>query len=214
MSILDRLRRLIASNVNALFESLTDPGAAIDELIGNMEDAARDAREQLKGALIEDKRAIKLQQATEASVAEWSARAERAVAASDDDLAKEALSRRHELQEQVQEIAADREKSSAHLREIERGLRELEAKIRMVKSRKETLKAVVRSRVKGGDAVDRFDRFVTDVDRREAEVELGNELGDMDKNMAAQDISARIDRLERDGDAEVRLQALKEKMKK
>ena len=214
MSLLERLRRLIASNVNALFDSLTDPGAAIDELISTMEAAAREAREQTKGALMEDKRALKLEQATNASIAEWTARAERAVTAGDDDLAREAISRRSELEEQLAEVVSARATAQGQLRELERGLRDLDAKISVVKSRKETLKAVMRARAVDDSAAARYDRIVTDVDVREAEVALGEELGDAAKNGKTRDVAERIAKLENNLDADARLAALKEKMKR
>ena len=58
-----------ASNINALIDSLSDPGSAIDELIANMDAASRDARARVKEALVEDRRAAKLQDSTRASVA-------------------------------------------------------------------------------------------------------------------------------------------------
>jgi phage shock protein A len=214
MSVLDllaRLKRLIASNVNALIESLSDPGAAIDELIANMEQAAREARQQVLGALTEDKRSQKLRAATERSIAEWKARAERAVQAGDDGLAKEALARCAELQEELVSIDADHEKSRAQISELEHGLRDLEAKIRMVKGRKETLKTVMRTRAQGGGAAERYDQIVSGVDAAEAENELTAEL---DESIKTEGVRQRIDRLEKDQDADARLAALKEKMKK
>lgn len=214
MSLLERLRRLIASNVNALFDSLTDPGAQIDELIGNMEDAARDARSKVKDALVEDKRAEKHRDAIDRSIAEWTARAERAVKAGDDHLAREALSRRTELEAELATIDGDRSKARVELDEMTRALRELDAKLQIVKSRKETLKEVMRVRARGDDAAARFDRFVTDVDAKEAEVELGRELGDTENNQATTEVRQKIEKLETDREVTDRLAALKEKMKK
>jgi phage shock protein A len=215
MSILDRLRRLIASNVNALFEKLGDPGHAIDELIGNMEDAARDARQNVKAALIEDKRAARQIEKLDQSIAEWSARAERAVKAGDDNLAKEALERRASIQAERDEAQAARDKAKTDLAALDSGLRELDAKLGAVKARKETLKTVVRARAqkqKGDSAADRFDRLVQDVDTREAENELDQELN-ADKAATA-GVKQRVERLQTDQDVADRLAAIKEKLGK
>ena len=214
MDLLTRLRRLIASNVNALVESFGDPGAAIDELIGNMEDAAREARQQVLQALTEDKLTEKRRAATEKSMIEWESRAARAVAAGDDHLAKEALMRAAELKEEIASIVADRGNAKEQITQLEAGLRDLEAKIGAVKARKETLKNVVRTRAKAGKdngAAARYDQIVAGVDAAEAENELSAELDEAAKTA---NVSQRIDRLEKNQDADARLAALKEKMKK
>ncbi|MEO6952738.1 MAG: PspA/IM30 family protein [Polyangia bacterium] len=211
MNILERLRDLIASNVNALLDSLTDPGAAIDELIANMEAAAREARTHVKDALTEDKRAARLRETTERSVAEWQARAERAVKAGDDGLAKEALAQISELKAQLDTIDADRSKARTELAEMEHGLRDLDRKLSAVRSRKETLKAVMRARATGGDAAARYDEIVTGVDRAEAENDLDAELDD---HARTRSVSERIDRLDVDRDVADRLAAMKAKLNK
>jgi phage shock protein A len=211
MGILERLRRLIASNINALLESI-DPGAAIDELIGNMESAAREARERVKEALTEDKRAARHVQVLEQSIAEWGARAERAVRAKDDGLAREALERKQTLEAERAETEAARQKGRGELDELERGLRELDGKLAAVKARKETLKNVMRARAQGGGAADRYDRIVSDVDVKEAENTLDAELGGGEAKSA--EVRQRIDKLEADRDVADRLAALKDRLGK
>lgn len=210
MKLLERLRRLIASNVNALLDSLIDPGAAIDELIANMEAAARDARAHVKNALTEDKRAQRLRDTTERGVAEWQARAERAVQTGDDGLAKEALAQVSALRAQLEAIDADRSKANIELVALEHGLRDLSGKLAAVRSRKETLKAVMRARA-GGDASSRYDEIVTGVDRAEAENELDEAL---DTEAKTRSVSEKIDRLEADRDVSARLAAMKAKLDK
>lgn len=212
MGLLERLRQLIASNVNALFDSLTDPGAAIDELIANMEAAAREARDEVKAALTEEKRAQRHRETTHKSIAEWGARAARAVTAGDDALAREALSQQQLLKEEVERLDAEAHKSQLEMAELERGLRELDVKIRVVKARKETLKEVMRARARGS-AVDRYEQMVTDVEVKEAEVQLGEELGDREHSQSTVEVRRKIEKLESDREVEARLAALKSKMR-
>ena len=217
MSVLQRLRRLIASNINALIESWSDPGSQIDELISNMEAAARDAREQVKGALIEDKRAARHVEVLGQSIAEWNARAERAVQAGDEGLAKEALEKRQQLEAERAEADAARQRGRAEVTELERGLRELDAKLAAVKARKETLKTVMRVRAqseKKDSAADRYDRLVNDVEVKEAENELDAELGAQRDGgrVATEEVRSKIDRLATDKEVDDRLAALKDQM--
>ena len=210
--VLARLRTLIASNLNALFDSLTDPGAAIDELIANMEAAAREARQQVLGALTADRLAARHEEAIRRSMKEWEERAGRAVQAGDDGLAKEALARRAELEGELAGISADRARAKEQLAELEHGLRDLDGKLAAVKARKETLKVVVRARAQGGGAADRYDQIVAGVDAAEAENELDAELGD--ERIKTEAVRQKIDKLDADRDADARLAALKAKMGK
>ncbi len=210
--VLVRLRTLIASNLNALFDSLTDPGAAIDELIANMEAAAREARQQVLGALTADRLAARHEEAIRRSMKEWEERAGRAVQAGDDGLAKEALARRAELEGELAGISADRARAKEQLAELEHGLRDLDGKLAAVKARKETLKVVVRARAQGGGAADRYDQIVAGVDAAEAENELDAELGD--ERIKTEAVRQKIDKLDADRDADARLAALKAKMGK
>lgn len=210
--VLVRLRTLIASNLNALFDSLTDPGAAIDELIANMEAAAREARQQVVGALTADRLAARHEEAIRRSMKEWEERAGRAVQAGDDGLAKEALARRAELEGELAGISADRARAKEQLAELEHGLRDLDGKLAAVKARKETLKVVVRARAQGGGAADRYDQIVAGVDAAEAENELDAELGD--ERIKTEAVRQKIDKLDAARDADARLAALKAKMGK
>jgi len=210
--ILERIRRLIASNINALIDSLSDPGSAIDELIANMDAAAKDARARVKEALVEDRRAAKLQDSTRTSVAEWRSRAERAVQAGDDHLAKEALEQAASLEEQLRAIDADRSKAKDEIAALERGLRDIDAKMAAVKARKETLKAVMRARAaETKSASARYDEIVSGVDAKEAENELDEELSGAQRDAA---VNQRFEKLGQEQDAADRLAALKAKMKK
>ena len=213
MSILERLRRLIASNINALFESLVDPGAAIDELIGNMEAAAREARQRVKEALTEDRRMAHKLDALTRSMEEWKAREARAKKAGDEHLAREAADRHSGLAAERAETEQARATGRQELDELGRGLRELDAKLGAVKARRETLKEVLRARARqDGGAPARYDRIVSDVETREAEVQLDAELGE--RRAADARVEARIAELEREREVDARLAALKDKLGK
>ena len=96
MGILGRLSSLVKSNVNDVIDSMQDPAKEIDQMVRDMEESARQARTEVAQCLGAEKRLQKRVAELEAESAEWVKRAEMAVRAGDDALAKEALLRKGE----------------------------------------------------------------------------------------------------------------------
>ena len=103
MGILDRISRLVSSNVNAAIDKMSDPGKEIDQLVIEMETQLRNARKEVQTALAQEKRQRSRAEALAKSSREWEERAERAVRAGDDGLAKEALTRKAQIDSEGQE---------------------------------------------------------------------------------------------------------------
>src|SRR6266436_3861459 len=96
MGILGRLSTLIKSNVNDVIDGMQDPAKEIDQLVLDMEDSARQARTEVAQCMGEEKRLGKRAEALDGEIKTWTDRAESAVRAGDDTLAKEVLRRRGE----------------------------------------------------------------------------------------------------------------------
>src|ERR1700759_1198604 len=97
MGILDRISRLVSSNVNSAIDKMSDPGKEIDQLVIDMEAQLKKARQEVQTALATEKRQRMRAEALYKSATEWEERAERAVRAGDDNLAREALKRKGEI---------------------------------------------------------------------------------------------------------------------
>ena len=98
MSILGRFSNLIKSNLNAAVDKLSDPAKEVDLLIEEMEDELKKLRLELRDQLAREKLAQKKVDEEYRAVQKWQEHAERAVQAGDDELAKEALRRRDEME--------------------------------------------------------------------------------------------------------------------
>src|ERR1700749_3911254 len=94
MGILGRISTLIKSNVNSAIDSVQDPGKAIDQMVLDMEDSARRARAEVGQPIAEERRLQRRVTELEGEIGQWQTRAETAVRAGDDTLAKEALKRK------------------------------------------------------------------------------------------------------------------------
>lgn len=222
MGILDRISTLVKSNLNAAIDKMSDPGKQIDQLVIEMEDQQRKARGEVQQSLALEKRTRQKVTALEKSAVEWQDRAERALRAGDESLAREALKRKLEVDAELAETKASLDEQVAHGTALTQALKALDQRITEVKLRKETLKVQARaskSREQGGsgtpEAFERFEQLVTGVEVKEAEVELDDELAKASHTDAKSlELEKRFDELSKDKSVEDRLAALKEKMKK
>ncbi len=223
MGILDRLSTLLKSNVSSAIDKMTDPGKEIDQMIADLDDQLRRARVEVTGALTEEKRFKQKLEALAKDAAEWEARAERAVLAGDDGLAKEALSRKASIDLERAETEKALNDQAAYADQLTAALKAAEQRVTEVKSRKETLKAEARARKARDDAArspgtsafDRFDRLSAGVDAAEAEVQLDDELAKVRHEDAhSKEVERKLDALDKNKDLDDRLAALKAKIEK
>src|SRR5262252_2620682 len=103
MGVLNRMSTFIKSNVNDLISRMTDPGKEVDLLINEMEESAKKARGEVKTCMAEEKRLGQIKTRLEEEAAEWERRAANAVRAGDDELAKQGLLRKAEVEARIGE---------------------------------------------------------------------------------------------------------------
>jgi phage shock protein A len=186
MGSFSRLRYVIAANVNSLLEKAEDPEKLLKALIRDMEDASEDARIASADLLAEQTHLQRLAERYDREIAEWTARAQKAVDTNRDDLARTALKARTEL-EQAQIAAADESKNlDARITQLEFDMAQLKTKLAEAKTTLKDISTRPASSTKsrGGypeqnlspgerkvrRAMGRFDRLQSQVDRLEARV--------------------------------------------
>jgi phage shock protein A len=219
MGILDRISRLVSSNVNAAIDKMSDPGKEIDQLILDMEQQLRKARQEVQTALAQEKRQRQRAEALAKSSREWEERAERAVRAGDDGLAREALARKAQIDGEGQEATRGLEEAQSYADNLAKSLKQLDVRIAEVKGRKETLKAKARAakgvNPLGSAAIDEFDRLHSKVDAVDAEAELDDELAKVrHEDSASREVERKLEDMSKNKDLDDRLAALKAKMDK
>jgi phage shock protein A len=219
MGILDRISRLVSSNVNAAIDKMTDPAKEIDQLVLDMEAQLKKARQEVQGALATEKRHRDRAAELGRSVDSWQERAERAVRAGDDGLAREALKRKAEIEQEKLDAERTLRDQEAYADQLTSALKALEARIAEVKLKKETLKAKARASKGrsplGNSAFSEFDRLSGKVDAVEAEAGLDEELAAMrHEDAKSREVERKLEALGKDKDVEDRLAALKAKLEK
>jgi phage shock protein A len=238
MSILGRFSNLIKSNLNAAVDKLSDPAKEVDLLIEEMEEELKKLRLELRDQLAREKLAQKKVDEEYRGVQKWQDHAERAVQAGDDELAKEALRRRDEMEAKLAAAEKTLAEHSQLTAKVAAQLKAGDQKLTEVKGRREALKARARAAKQSanpeGTAFDRFNSLVSQIESQEeqaaAMAELAPELHPGVQDDKDRQTSERFDRLlasggagpgsgaglksEKDQELDARLAALKAKLDK
>lgn len=141
MGILTRFKDIMAANINALLDKAEDPEKMIDQYLRNLEDDLGEVKAETASVMAEEKAAKRKLDDCNEEIAKMAEYAKRAVAAGNDDEARQFLNKKAELTEkatvlqQQYTICAD---SAAKMREMHDKLNE---DIATLKTKRETLKA-------------------------------------------------------------------------
>jgi phage shock protein A len=216
MGILGRLSTLIKSNLNDAIDGMQDPAKEIDQMVRDMEESARQARTEVATCMGEEKRLQKRVEQIDAEVKTWTDRAETAVRAGDDNLAKEALRRRGEKEAERAETQKSLQEQGVYVDQLTAALKALEARVKDVKLRQGTLREKARA-AKGTSslsgktsAFDDFERMSSRIDSVEAEAGLADELEG--RSAGSAEAGRKLDQLAADSSVDDALAALKKRL--
>jgi phage shock protein A len=216
MGILGRLSTLIKSNVNDAIDGMQDPAKEIDQMVRDMEDSAREARTEVAQCMGEEKRLQKRIEVIGGEIKTWTDRAETAVRAGDDTLAKEALRRRADKETERAETQKAAQEQGVYVDQLATALKALEARVKDVKLRQGTLREKARA-AKGvsplsgkTSAFDDFERMSSKIDSVEAEAGLADELDGRTATSAAAE--RKLNEMSQQSSVDDALAALKKKL--
>ena len=188
MGIFSRIGTLFKSNINDMISKSEDPEKMLNQVLVDMKQQLLEAKKQVAVSIADEKRLKKQCEDEEAQTKEWERKAMLAVRAADDNLAREALSRKAEhdeantvLQKQwaLQKDAVEKLKDS--LRSLNNKIEEAKRKKNILIARKKRAEAQktiheTMSGLKDVSAFETFDRMATKIDQLEAEAEAGVEI--------------------------------------
>jgi len=139
MGIIDRLSRLIRSNINDLIARAENPEKMLGQIIEDMRRQLAQAKQEVAVA-IADERKLRSQFEEERSQAvEWERRARLAIREGRDDLAKQALVRGQEHAQHAHDMEQQWQKHRGETERLKDSLRQLNAKIEEAKRKKNLL---------------------------------------------------------------------------
>ncbi len=240
MGIFDRFSKVISSNMNALLDKAEDPQKSVDLLIEEMRDQIRRGRQEVVSAVAAEKRLRAKVEEIDGQIEKWQRRAELAVKAGDENLAREALLFKKRLVEERDRAEALRAEQRAQALQLKDDLERADAKLKELDAKKGTIVARYKQARAGGGAealgadgdgptpFDELRRVEEKMGRTEAEAEAMQEARDvLDKpsgsKMTQREIEARFADLENgaaggkrasgDDDVDDELQALRKKFR-
>ncbi len=224
MGIFSRLKTLISSNVNDVINKAENPEKMLNQLVIDMNEQLIESKKAVAMAIADEKKLERETASQLAQAQEWERKAMLAVKAGQEDLAKEALLRKQENDNNYVQYKQQWEAQKQSVEKLKESLRELQNKIEEAQRKKNLLIARAKraeaqqkiqstiSNVTGNkSAFEAFDRMAAKVDTLEAEADAAKELEDFSSNA---DINKRFAALEKsDTSADIMLLELKEKMK-
>ena len=214
MGLLDRASTLIRANLNDLISRAEDPEKVISQLLMDMQSQLQQVKSQVAMAITHEKRLYQHYEENRKKAEEWERKAELAVDKGNDELAREALSRRKSFQETSASFHQQWQEQNAQVGQLKEALRQLERKVTEAQTKKDLLIArhqrakaetQIRETMAGigkNNAAASFERIEERVAMQEARAKAVAELeGDT--------LDAQFSALERDGGIDDDLAALK-----
>lgn len=216
MAVLERVATLVRANLNDLLDKAEDPEKVLRQLLIDMNAQLMQVKVQVATAMGDEKKLRRLWEDNQGRSRQWQHKAELAVEARDDNLARHALARRNSYAELAAGFELQYDSQAAQVAMLREALEQLQAKIQTAEAKKELL--IARSRqakakmriqetmagVNTAPAMSAFRRLEARVDEQELRASALEEL-DTDT------VEARFQELERADQLDQQLRELKER---
>ncbi|MEN9216465.1 MAG: PspA/IM30 family protein [Gloeomargarita sp. HHBFW_bins_162] len=217
MGLFDRLGRLFRANLNAAISAAEDPEKILDQALLDMQEDQVQLRQAVAQAMATHKRVEQQYNQNVALADEWYRKAQLALQKGDEELAKQALSRRKGYADTANALKTQLDQQSAQLENLRRQMTALEGKIAEAKTKKDMLKARLRAakateqvnqalgKVGTSSAMAAFERMEDKVLTQEAKAQATVEL-------AGDNLEEQFKLLESSSDLDAELLAMKAQM--
>jgi phage shock protein A len=201
VGVFDRISRLVRANVNDALDNAEDPEKMLEQLIRDMTEEIRQARGQVATMIAQEKELAADKSEADRNAAEWQRRAELAVAQNKDDLAREALRRKRDSEENARIYGEQLTAQQTTVTRLKNQLQELDNKLGQMQSKRNALIARSRrakaqqqvsetiSNLPNGNAASEFERFERRIRTTESKAAASAELAELghDDEFAALD---------------------------
>jgi phage shock protein A len=186
MGVFTRFRDIVSANINAMLDKAEDPEKMIKLMISEMEDTLIELKSSCAGVIAERKKVERKLEEMREKADLWRDRAALAVTKGRDNLAREALIEKRRFARLVETLESEVKEYVTLIEKYHEDMAELENKLTAAKEKKRVLverhKSAVSSkraqeeirRSTGAEAIARFDKLESRIERMEAEATLVN----------------------------------------
>ena len=189
MGLFDRLSRVVRANLNDLVSQAEDPEKVLEQAVIDMQEDLVQLRQAVARTIAEQKRTEQRYNSDTTEAGKWEQRAKLALTKGDENLAKEALTRKKTFSYTAATLKAQLEQQTVQVESLRRNLVALEGKISEAKTKKNMLQARSKAakaneelqKTLGGigtsSAMGAFERMENKVLEQEARSQAVGELG-------------------------------------
>ncbi|CAN5538294.1 PspA/IM30 family protein [soil metagenome] len=214
MGITDRISRIIRANINDLLDRAENPEVMIDQILRDMESSINEARGQVATMIAQEKLLAEDLRDAERLADAWGEKAERAVAAGKDDLAREALRRKKDSTANAELYAEQHQVQQHAVTRLKQQLADLEAKYQNTLGQRDSLLARqkrARAQREVTEKISEFSPFdpSADLERMERKIRQNEAEAAALLEMEGSSFDNQFAELEMDDDIEAELAALK-----
>ncbi len=218
MGLLDRLSRLIRANLNAFVSDAEDPIKILDQSVSDMQEDLVRLRQAVAMAIASQKRLENQANQAKEQIKNWFTRAELALKKGEDDLAREALTRKKTFQETYESLSTQSLTQNSQVEKLKKSLILLERKIAEARTKKDMLKA----RAQAAKAQQQIQNAVGDLgsksamaafERMEDKVEALEASGQAALELAGEDLESKFAVLEGGDEIDEELENLRTQLK-
>lgn len=194
MNLFDRFSRVAKANLNNALKSLEDPEKILNQAVEDMQADLVKVRQSYAEVTATQRRLMKQQEQANAIAQDWYERAQLALQKGNDELAREALTRRQQQVDIVNDLQSQIDAQNSSIDKLYEGMQALESKIMESKAKKEQMIARARtaestqkvndmlSGITGKTSMDAFNRMEEKVEALEAAADVSAEMGAMGGN--------------------------------
>ena len=225
MGIMTRFKDIMTANVNALLDKAEDPEKMIDQYLRNLESDFAKVKAETASIMAEEKSAKRKLAECDEEIAKMGEYAKKAVAAGNDNDARQFLTKKNELTQKREVLAKDCELAQDNAEKMSQMHDKLESDISTMKSKRDMLKAkvkVAQTQKKinemgagiesAGNNAAAFDRMEEKVNKMLDEADA---IGELNKSASGNDIdnlASKYDTAGTSSDVDDELAALKAEM--
>jgi len=217
MSIFSRVRDLMSANINAMLDSAEDPEKMADEYLRQLNNELYEAKTNVASAMADATKLNTKETQYSVETEQWATKAEAALRAGDEQLAKAALARKVQAGKLATQYKEQSDAQDQQVEALQQALVQLETRISETRAKKElivakknraqTQEAIQRAArgIGSNNAMDKLDQLEERVDDRLAQANAMSKLeGDTLEN--------KFRDLERDSEVDSELAELKKRI--
>ena len=217
MSIFSRIRDLLSANINAMLDAAEDPEKMAEEYLRQLNNELYEAKTSVAAAMADATKLNTKEAQYTAETEQWAKKAEAALRAGDESLAKAALARKVQAGKLAQQYKDQSDAQDQQVEQLQQALVQLESRISEVRAKKELIVAK-KNRAATQEAIQRTVRGLGNIsatdklDQLEERVDDRLAKADAMAKLEGDTLESKFRDLERDSEVDSELAELKKKL--